>query len=134
MSESQNFPEAAARAHTIAAALDLGRGLARWSLVLVAVTLSGLLWAPLPLFSCVCLLASLLAGCTQKLYAMRVAFDAALFRHWAEAWAAAATQARDPSALAADLAAQVLGTVGLIASDVLATIPRAIHQYQQLPA
>ena len=36
--------------------------------------------------------------------------------------------------LAADLAAQAQGTIGLIASDVLATIPGAIQQYQRVPA
>ncbi len=36
--------------------------------------------------------------------------------------------------LAADLVAKEQGSVGLLASDVLATIPRAIHQYQSLPA
>ena len=36
--------------------------------------------------------------------------------------------------LAADLVAKEQGSVGLIASDVLATIPRAIREYQHLPA
>lgn len=119
MSESQNFADAAARTHTLAAALALGRSIDRWSLVLVAVTLAGLLWAPLPLFSRLCLLASLLAGCAQKIYALRVAFDASLFRHWSESWAVAATQKRDPATLAADLAAfdQTLAACGLRASS-----------------
>lgn len=114
MSESSGFAAAASRARTMAAALALGRGLDRWSLALVALALAGLLWAPLPLLSVICLLLSLLAGGVQKFYALRVAFDAALFRHWGETWAAA-TQERDPAALAADLAAfdQALAACGL---------------------
>lgn len=119
MSEPLGFAGAASCARTMAAALALGRGLDRWSLALVALALAGLLWAPLPLSSSVCLLAALLAGGAQKIYALRVAFDAALFRYWAETWAAAATQGRDPAGLAADLATldQALAACGLRASS-----------------
>jgi NAD(P)H-hydrate epimerase len=36
--------------------------------------------------------------------------------------------------LAGDLAAKEQGSVGLLASDLLATIPRALRQYQAVPA
>lgn len=106
---------AAARARVMAAALELGRGFDQWSLVLVTLALVGLLWASLPLSSTICLLVSLLAGGTQKIFALRVAFDEALFRHWAETWSSAATLGLESTTLAEDLAAldQALATCGL---------------------
>jgi hypothetical protein len=117
MTEALGFADAASRARTMAAALALGCSLDHWSLALVVLAMAGLLWAPSPLSSSICLLASLLAGGAQKIYALRVAFDAALFRYWTETWAAAATQGSYPAALAADLAAldQALAACGLCA-------------------
>lgn len=81
---------AAARVRVMAAALALGRSLDLWSLALVVISLLSLLGAWMPLASKICLLISLLAGATQKIFALRVAFDAALFQHWAENWSRAA--------------------------------------------
>jgi hypothetical protein len=60
-------------------------------------------------------LASILAGGAQKIFALRVAFDEALFRHWAEIWPSAATQNLDSTALAADMKVldQALADCGL---------------------
>lgn len=115
MSEPPGFAGAASGARTIATALALGRGLDLWSLVFVVFALAGLLWAPLPLLSSICLLASLSAGSMQKIYSVRVAFDAELFRYWAETWSNAAIQGCDPAALVTDLAAldQALAACGM---------------------
>jgi hypothetical protein len=115
MHEPINFAEAAARARVMATALALGRSLDLWSLALVMLALAGLLWVTLPLTTSIALLVSILAGFMQKLLALRVAFDAALFRHWAEAWSRDATQGREPTALDADLRIfdQALAACGL---------------------
>jgi hypothetical protein len=88
---------AGSRARVMAAALALGRSLDLWSLTLAALSLVSLLWLGLPPVSAICLLLSLAAGAAQKLFALRVAFDAALFRQWGET--------PDPTSLAAELAA-----------------------------
>jgi hypothetical protein len=116
MIEPSHFAGAAARARVIASALALGRSLDLWSLTLVAVALlAGFLGLSLPLVPRICLLMSILAGGAQKIIALRVAFDAALFRHWAQAWASAASQGLDPAGLETDLATldQVLATCSL---------------------
>lgn len=115
MMEPPGLAGAASRARTMAAALALGRGLDLWSLALAALAVAGLLGLALPLSSAICLLVSLSAGGVQKIYALRAAFDAALFRHWAETWSSAAIQGRDPVELTADLAAfdQALAACGL---------------------
>jgi hypothetical protein len=115
MHEPLNFAEAAARARVMAAALALGRSLDLWSLALVMLALAGLMWATLPLTTSLGLLVSILAGVGQKVFALRVAFDAALFRHWAEAWSHDATLGRPPTALDADLRIfdQALAACGL---------------------
>ena len=120
MIEPLGFAGAAARARVMAAALALGRSLDLWSMALVTLALVGLLWLSLPLSSGICLLASILAGGRQKIFALRVAFDAALFRHWAEAWRRAADQGLDQAALVADLAAfdHALAACGLRAPAV----------------
>lgn len=103
MLDSPNFAEAAARARVMATALALGRSLDLWSLALAALTLAGLLWLTLPLTTGIGLLLSILAGIGQKIFALRVAFDAALFHHWAEKWSIDGAEGRDPNALAPDL-------------------------------
>lgn len=103
MRDSLNFAEAAARARVMATALALGRGLDLWSLALAALALAALLWLTLPLTTSIGLLLSILAGAGQKIFALRVAFDAALFHHWAEAWNSNGAEGRDPNALATDL-------------------------------
>lgn len=115
MSECPDLKGAASRAHTIAAALDLGRSLDLWSLALVTLALISLLWISFPLSSTICLVGSILAGGTQKIFALRVAFDAALFRHWTDAWSKAATQCSGSTMCAADLASfdQALAACGL---------------------
>ncbi|MCL4470606.1 MAG: hypothetical protein M1547_05675 [Gammaproteobacteria bacterium] len=115
MPEPLDFAAAAARARAIAAALALGRSLDLWSLALTALALATLLWIPLLLPPTIGLLLSLLAGGTQKILALRVAFDEALFRHWAETWSDAATQGFASAALVEDLAAldQSIAACGL---------------------
>lgn len=115
MFEAPSFARAASHARTIASALALGRSLDQWSLALVILALAGTLWLSMPLLSTICLLVSILAGGAQKIFALRVAFDEALFSHWAETWAGAATEGLDPAALTADLAAfdQALDACGL---------------------
>lgn len=103
MLDSLNFAEAAARARVMATALALGRSLDLWSLALAALALAGLLWLTLPLTASVGLLLSILAGVGQKFFSLRVAFDAALFDHWAEKWSSDGAEGRDPYALATDL-------------------------------
>lgn len=103
MLDSFNLDEAAARARVMATALALGRSLDLWSLALAALALGGLLWMTLPLTTSTGLLLSILAGVGQKVFALRVAFDAALFHHWAEKWSSDEVEGRDPNALATDL-------------------------------
>ena len=103
MHEPLSFAEAAARARVMATALALGRSLDLCSLALVVLALAGLLWVALPLTTSIGLLLSILAAFMQKVFALRVAFDAALFCHWAEAWDRDSTQGRDSIALEADL-------------------------------
>ena len=116
MRESPGIAGAAARARVMAAALASGRRLDLWSLALVMLALFSLLWMLLPPSSAICLLLSLLAGGTQKLFALRVAFDQTLFRHWDETWTSAATQGRDAPTFEADLTAldQTLVACGLL--------------------
>lgn len=103
MPDSFNLAEAAARARVMAAALVLGRSLDLWSLALAALALAGLLWLNLPLTTSIGLLLSILAGVVQKVFALRVEFDAAIFHHWAVAWNSNGAEGRDPNALATDL-------------------------------
>ncbi len=115
MHEPLNFAEAASRARVMAAALSMGRSLDLWSLALVMLALAGFLWVPLPVSSSISLLVCIVAGGMQKILALRVAFDAALFRHWAKTWSSDAAQGRDPNALATDLIVfdQALADCGL---------------------
>ncbi|MHB1232045.1 MAG: hypothetical protein ACYCZQ_05625 [Burkholderiales bacterium] len=103
MHEPLDFAEAASRARVIAVALAQGRSLDLWSLALVTLALAGLLWVPFPLLASISLLVSILVGVGQKVFALRVAFDAVLFHHWAEAWNSNGAEGRDPNALATDL-------------------------------
>lgn len=48
-------------------------------------------------------LVSVSPGFMQELFALRVAFGAVLFRHWAEAWRHDVAQGGDPITLDADL-------------------------------
>ena len=116
------------QAWVMAAALALGRSLDLWSLALLGIALASLLWVQLPLAPRIGLLISMAAGAMQKMFALRVAFDAALFRHWAANWTENWADTRDnpaarpdpdaradPASLAADLAAldQALALSGL---------------------
>jgi len=97
-----DFSAAAVRARVAASALALGRSVDVWSLTLAVLALAGLLWA-VPVLAQACLLVSLLAAGVQKTFALRVAFDAAIFGGWAERWACAVGDAT--SAIPADLRA-----------------------------
>lgn len=102
------MPRPAATAGLAAALLDLGRPLDRWSLTLVAIALLGLLLcredaSPVARLG---LLASVAAGGAQKVWALRVALDRALFAQWARRWQRpAATPESDMAELDRALAA-----------------------------
>lgn len=111
-----DFSVAAVRARVAASALALGRSIDLWSLALAVLALAGLLGAAqpaVPLLPQTCLLVSLLAAGVQKILALRVAFDSAIFADWAEHWACAAGDAT--SAITADLRAfdRALAATGL---------------------
>lgn len=120
MPESADRDHAATRARAVASGLALGRSVDTWSLVLTALALAcalelALQAASLPL---ACLLVVAVAGGLQKALALRVAFDAALFRAWAERWSVAAAGDARPgavTAIQADLLAldQALAAMGL---------------------
>ncbi|MDP1610219.1 MAG: hypothetical protein Q8M11_04130 [Sulfuritalea sp.] len=100
---------AATRARVAACGLALGRSVDTWSLVLTALALAcalglALQAAPVPLS---CLLFSAGAGGVQKAYALRVAFDEALFRFWAERWSVNAASG-DPAVVATPISADLL--------------------------
>lgn len=102
MTDPLDLTGAATRARVAASGLALGRSVDTWSLVLTALALAcafglALRAAPLPL---TCLLFSVAAGGVQKAFALRVAFDEALFRFWAERWSVNA--ASDDSAVVAN--------------------------------
>jgi hypothetical protein len=103
MSALREYTESAARARVVAAALGLGRSINLWSLTLLSLAIAVLLLTSLPLLSIACLLLSILAGALQKFYALRVAFDEPLFRHWAETWQNAANQGLVATTLETDL-------------------------------
>lgn len=119
MPKPLDFAAAAAHARTIAAALALGRSIDLWSLALTTLALATLMWLPLQPSPTIGLLLSFLAGGIQKIWALRVAFDEALFRHWAKTWSDAASQGVAPAALTEDLAAldQSLAACGLRATS-----------------
>lgn len=120
MTESDDRDCAAARARVVASGLALGRSVDAWSLVLTALALVcalGLVLqaASLPM---ACLLVVAVAGAVQKVLALRVAFDEALFRAWAERWGVAAAgndRAQAAIAIRSDLLAldQALAAMGL---------------------
>lgn len=88
MTDPLDWARAATRARVAACGLALGRSVDTWSLVLTALAVAcalglALQAALVPLAS---LLFSAAAGGVQKAYALRVAFDEALFRFWAERW------------------------------------------------
>ena len=87
MPEINAFPQAANDAHTMHAALSLGRRLDLWSLLLAIFALACLFGLPVAGFPRVGLLASILAAGVQKYFALRVAFDEQLFRNLARQWA-----------------------------------------------
>lgn len=101
MSELENVRQAGAVARVASAALNLGRTIDLWSLVLVVIALLGLLTIvaattfapaltvkPHPLIL-IGLSMSFTAGVVQKYFALRVALDAQLFAFWATDWTAA---------------------------------------------
>lgn len=87
MREPGSFSEMAVRARLGADGLGLGQRVDLWSLVLVTLALIGLVWSGRQSFAwptTFLLLLSVAAACVQKGLAMRVAFDEAIFRGWAE--------------------------------------------------
>ena len=108
MNDALDRAQAAAQARVAACGLALGRSIDTWSLVFAALALVGSVWAalqrmPLPE---VWFLASLVAAAVQKYLALRVAFDEALFRDWAERWNSALATGNAklaPTSVAADL-------------------------------
>lgn len=118
MAESVDRDQAATRARVAACGLALGRSVDMWSLALTALALVlafGLALQSPPL---ACLLVVAVAGGVQKAFALRVAFDEALFRTWADRWSIAATandQVEAATAVQADLLAldQALAAMGL---------------------
>lgn len=102
----------AALAGVTAAALHRGRMFDAWSLALLAGALGGLLWpsrAP-DAWRLAGLLACVLAGLAQRVFAARVAFDAAIFDRWNGAIAEAGNAAtRDADLLVVDRALAALG-------------------------
>jgi hypothetical protein len=81
--------DAAASARLGAAGLALGRSIDLWSLALTVLALACLSWTPfhpLMILPQVFLMLSVLAGGLQKILALRVAFDEAIFRQWASIW------------------------------------------------
>lgn len=119
MADRVDFSAAAARARLGASGLALGGRLDAWSLFLAVLALAGLLWTArqsVTLLPIACMLISVLAGGGQKVLALRVAFDAAIFSDWAERWNLAAVGNDDPvSAIPADLLAfdRALAVIGL---------------------
>jgi hypothetical protein len=111
---------AATRVRVAASGLALGRSVDTWSLVLTALALVfalGLAQQAASL-ALACLLVVAIAGGVQKAFALRVAFDEALFRAWAEGWSAAAAGDDMPdaaTAIQADLRVldQALAAMGL---------------------
>jgi hypothetical protein len=123
VSDRAEFFAAATSARLGANGLALGRRVDVWSLALTVLALAGLLWAAqqaAALLPQACLLLSVLAGGMQKIFALRVAFDAAIFRDWAERWgrAAGASEGSPVSAIAAELLAfdRALSAIGLRAA------------------
>lgn len=112
--------EMAMRVGLMANGLGLGRRVDLWSLVLATLALVGLVWSMRQslLWPTVLLLLSVLVAGVQKVLALRVAFDEAVFRSWAERWQRVAIGdggASNPVAddlLAFDRALVVLGLRG----------------------
>lgn len=107
--------QAATKARVAAAGLLVGRGIDHWSLALTVLALAAA-WVmpPTELLPQLLLLLVIVAGGAEKLFALRVAFDASLFAQWAESW----QQAAEPGTIEADLAAldQALAACGLRAN------------------
>lgn len=101
MAESTVF-QSATKARVAAAGLLVGRGIDHWSLALTVLALAAA-WVmpPSELLPQLLLLLVIVAGSAEKLFALRVAFDASLFAQWAESWKHTA----DPGRTEADLAA-----------------------------
>ena len=104
MSEQIDLATAATRVRVLATMLSLGGRLDLWSMVLAAIALASLLGLALPIASDIGLLLSFLAGGAQKILAMRVALDEALFRHWAESWRRRAFRDSESISMDEDLA------------------------------
>ncbi len=88
MREPDSVGEMAAQAGLMSLGLGLGRRVDLWSLALTVSALVGLAWSarqslPGPTML---LLVSVLAAAMQKVLALRVAFDEAVLRSWAESW------------------------------------------------
>lgn len=120
MTEPADWDAAATRARVAASGLALGRSVDTWSLVLTALALACALGLALQAASVplACLLAVAAAGGVQKAFALRVAFDEALFHAWAERWSATAAgddRAEAAAAIRSDLLAldQALVAMGL---------------------
>lgn len=116
-----------ALAEVACASLAMGRVLWLFSLLLMAVALGGLLFAPLPPGSRTALIASQLAGVAVMYYALRQAFDRPVFASWAQRWAApdadpdADLEAFDAALARAGLRARGAGPLRPLADRVAGT-------------
>jgi len=77
---------AAAHARVAAGWLALGRSIDRLSAVLTLLALAALLWTAPPPSARLALAAAVVAGLAEKAFALRVAFDRAIFADWMRRW------------------------------------------------
>jgi len=86
MTETISGEEAAATARVMAAALNIGRRLEPWSVLLLAIALVLPAILALPLLAKVGIVISFLAAGLQLYFSLRVAFDARIFSEWSKRW------------------------------------------------
>lgn len=73
-------------------------------MVLLLLAILSALCLALPLPSKICIVISIFSAGAQKIYALRVAFDEAIFRHWADSWSIYDEKHQARELLATDLA------------------------------
>lgn len=76
----------AVRACLAADGLALGRSIDTASLAFTAIAFAAALWLDTSLAVRVLLISAVMAGLAQKVFALRVAFDRAIFCDWAQRW------------------------------------------------